>query len=212
MNATVSLTGIQLSASNLPLPDVSSWFAWYYERYLDFAAGASVESGDIVATTDTQEISATGEAQSLITGVSVDSEASEVNGLGSAETLVDGVQIESEAAEVTASESLNASVTLIGLELLASAASVTVSVLSPEIIKVSGGGGQYIKPQYTDAIAKITGISTKIVSGNVKAFGVVSISASANASGIGINSSVPAISAEGILSISDEELMLLLAA
>jgi hypothetical protein len=212
MNATVTVTGIELSASNLPLPDVSTWFAWFYERNLDTEAGASVECSDIVATSSAEEISGTGDGLTEVNSAEIGSEFGSISSTGDAQAEINGLEIESEFGNVTAFESLNASVTVSGLEIVSILGDINTSVLNPDIIQVSGGSGRYSPQAFKNGFVKIAGVRTKITLGDVKSFGVVSIAARVNVQSVEMDLQAQTIAAEGILSIGDEELMLLLAA
>ena len=214
MNASITLTGIQLTASNLPLPDVSTWFAWYYQRNIDYSAGSLVSSGDIVATTYIQDVFSTGNAYSTIDSTEISSEFSSVFGRGDAQYGIEGVALESEPGEVIASAitSISADVSIEGILLEINQGNVSASALNEEIIQLSGNPKRYAANEFKYAKVKIDGISTKISTGAVKAIGSVSISARANVQSVGIKSEVPTIYAEGVKWITEDELMTLLAA
>ena len=215
MNATITLTGIQLTASNLPLPDVATWFAWFYERNLDFTADGNTESAYIVATTYIQDISGEGSAFVATKGYEISSEFGSISGLGGAQSSVTGLELQSVAGEVTASESVNADISISGIELTATRGNVVATATSApveEILQLSGNPKRYSASEFKYASVKINGIASKITLGNAKALGSVSISATARLESVETYLEVPTISAEGILSITEDELLFLMAA
>jgi hypothetical protein len=256
MNATVTVTGIELSASNLPLPDTSSWFDWYYERNLDTSAGALTESGALqldadnepisatgfaevqtggielsadagevltsgnankaldgfVATSSAEEISGTGGAVASVNSAELGSEFGTVSVTGDAQSEVNGLELESETGTVIGVGQFDGLVSLSGVELVSSLGDINTSVLNPDIIQVSGGSGRYSPQAFKNGFVKVAGVRTKITLGDVKSFGVVSIAARVNVQSVEMDLQAQTIAAEGILSIGDEELMLLLAA
>ena len=324
MNATIALSGIRLSASNLPLPDVSTWFAWYYQRNIDYAAASNIstddvavysaiqsisstgtavepltdislisalgdvqtianafvasetaqsdsQSADIVAsggaisslnaieiTSESEEFTPTGDANGLVDGTELSSEYENIAPIGtanvqidgllaetaqesvestgngnssaivdavtsfiepvqtqaSAESQIDSIELISAFGEVSAfaNEPISVEVSINGISLQVSAANVVATAVSDEIIQLSGNPKRYAANEFKYAKVEIAGISTKISTGAVKAIGSLSISAKANVQSVGIKSQVPTICAEGIMWITDDELMTLLAA
>lgn len=324
MNANITLRGIQLTASNLPLPDVSTWFAWYYQRNIDYSAGSLVSSGDIVATTYIQDVFSTGDAYSTTNSTQISTEfgsisayadavivyettqldsqsadifangdatsslitiemtseseaftpAGDANGLvdgteliseyenialigtanvqinglfleiqpesiesigngdsnatveavtsfiepvqtqASAERQVNGIELISSFGEVSAfaDQPISAEVSINGISLQISAANVVATAVSDEIIQLSGNPKRYVANEFKYAKVTIAGISTKISTGAVKAIGSISISARANVQSVGIKSEVPIIYADGVKWITEDELVLMMAA
>lgn len=214
MNATISLSGIRLSASNLPLPDVSTWFSWFYERNLDYSAGSLVSSSNIVATTYIQEVSTAGDAYSTVDSTQISTEFDSILGHGDAQYGIDSVNLLSEFGEVTGSAitPVSAEVSIEGILLWINQGNVSASALNEEIIQLSGNPKRYVANEFKYAKVEIAGISTKISTGAVKAIGSISISARANVQSVGIKSEVPTIYAEGVKWITEDELMTLLAA
>ena len=214
MNATVTLSGIQLSASNLPLPDVATWFDWFYERTLDYSADGNIVCSHIVATSAAQEISGTGSAINEINGIKSDTTIEPVIAAGEASLELTGLEVESSFGEVTADAvtPVDVSVNLEGIELLSATGNVSVKVLNDDILQLSGNPRRYSATQFKNNVVKIAGINAKITTGRVSALGVILISGTAVLQNVGLYSEVQTVSAEGILSISEDELILLLAA
>lgn len=214
MNATITLSGIQLTASNLPLPDVATWFAWYYERNLDFSADANVICSHIVATTYAEDVSGSGSAQVSAQSIQADTEVSEISSIGDAQSELNGIALELAIGEVTASAitPVDAVISISGIQILSFVGNVATNVLNDEIFQLSGNPKRYSANQFKSGNVKLTGIETKISTGNVKAIGVMSLSVRVALESVGLSARIPTISANGVLSISDEEFLLLMAA
>jgi hypothetical protein len=214
MNATITLTGIQVTASNLPLPDASTWFDWYYERNLDFAASANTECSAIVTTSEAESISGTGDAFLDLIGNELNSAIAEIDALGDSNQALSGQELALELGEVsaTAVTPVDASVQITGVALVSAVGNVSASAISAEILQLSGNPRRYSAAQFKNNVVKIQGIDAKITTGRVSALGVISISGTAVLQNVGLYSEVQTVSAEGILSISEDELILLLAA
>jgi hypothetical protein len=214
MNATITMTGIQVTASNLPLPDASTWFDWYYERNLDFAASANTECSAIVTTSEAESISGTGDAFLDLIGNELNSAIAEIDALGDSNQALSGQELAIELGEVsaTAVTPVDASVQITGVALVSAVGNVSANAISAEILQLSGNPRRYSATQFKNNVVKIQGIGAKITTGRVSALGVISISGTAVLQNVGLYSEVQTVSAEGILSISEDELILLLAA
>jgi hypothetical protein len=214
MNATITLTGIQVTASNLPLPDASTWFDWYYERNLDFAASANTECSAIVTTSEAESITGTGDAFLDLIGNELNSAIAEIDALGDSNQALSGQELALELGEVsaTAVTPVDASVQITGVALVSAVGNVLANAISAEILQLSGNPRRYSATQFKNNVVKIQGIGAKITTGRVSALGVISISGTAVLQNVGLYSEVQTVSAEGILSISEDELILLLAA
>jgi hypothetical protein len=214
MNATITLTGIQVTASNLPLPDASTWFDWYYERNLDFAASANTECSAIVTTSEAESISGTGDAFLDLIGNELNLAISEIDALADGDQSLIGQDLTVAFGEViaTAVTPVDASVEITGVALVSAVGNVSANAISAEILQLSGNPRRYSAAQFKNNTVKISGIRTKITVGRVSALGVISISGTATVENVGLYLEVQTVSAEGILSISEDELILLLAA
>lgn len=214
MNATITLSGIKLTASNLPLPDASTWFDWYYERNLDFAASANTDCSAIVTTSEAESISGTGDALLELIGNELNSAIAEIDALADGNQLLVGQDLTVVFGEViaTAVTPVDASVEITSVELVSAVENVSASAISAEILQLSGNPRRYSATQFKNNVVKIAGINAKISTGRVSALGVISISGTAVLQNVGLYSEVQTVSAEGILSISEDELILLLAA
>lgn len=163
------------------------------------------ELGTIVSTAD-----------SNTTAESVDATSAfgELNYFADANTSASGLELTSAFGIVTAtSESSTNAITVVqGLELQSYVSSVTANGKKEEIISGISRPKRYPASQFKNNTVKISGISTKITVSRVSALGIISISGTAMVQDVGLYSEVQTVSAEGILSISEDELILLLAA
>lgn len=203
MNATITLTGIQVTASNVPLPDSSTWFDWYYERNLDFSALGNTECSAVVTTSEVETISGTGDANAVCSNLS---------------TTASNLLLPDDSAwfdfyyERNLDFSATAQVEITGVALVSSVGNVSTNAISAEILHLSGNPRRYSATQFKNNVVKIEGIDAKITTGRVSALGVISISGTAVLQNVGLYSEVQTVSADGILSISEDELILLMAA
>jgi hypothetical protein len=214
MNATITLTGIQVTASNLPLPDASTWFDWYYERNLDFAASAQTQTQGLQSDALIETIEAAGDGLSELVGNELNSAIAEIAAIADGNQSLVGQDLTVVLGEVvaTAVTPVDASVEITGVALVSAAGNVLANAISSEILQLSGNPRRYSAAQFKNNVVKIAGIDAKITTGRVSALGVVSVSSSVVLQNVGLYSQVQTISAEGILSISEDELILLLAA
>lgn len=203
MNATITLTGIQVTASNVPLPDSSTWFDWYYERNLDFSALGNTECSAVVTTSEVETISGTGDANAFCSNLS---------------TTASNLLLPDDSAwfdfyyERNLDFSATARVEITGVALVSAVGNVSTNAISAEILHLSGNPRRYSATQFKNNVVKIEGIDAKITTGRVSALGVISISGTAVLQNVGLYSEVQTVSADGILSISEDELILLMAA
>jgi hypothetical protein len=196
------------------LPDASTWFDWYYERNLDFSAAAQIESGGLETTASIEAIEAAGDALSELIGNELNSAISEIDALADGNQLLVGQDLTVAFGEViaTAVTPVDASVQITGVALVSAVGNVSASAISAEILQLSGNPRRYSAAQFKNNVVKIAGIDAKITTGRVSALGVISISGTAVLQNVGLYSEVQTVLAEGILSISEDELILLLAA
>jgi uncharacterized membrane-anchored protein len=155
-----------------------------------------------------------GQAQASAESIQLDTQFFEVFGIGNAKSELSGIIIELTIGEVTATAgtSVDANVEITGVLLGSAVGNVSASAISAEILQLSGNPRRYSATQFKNNVVKIQGIGAKITTGRVSALGVISISGTAVLQNVKLYSEVQTVSAEGILSISEDELILLLAA
>lgn len=111
---------------------------------------------------------------------------------------------------VIASQSQNADVQLDGISIQSYVGNVNATSESPESMRSGGQIKRYSVDIAIDATIKIGSVVSTSKTGNV--FAVGTISTSTSISGVQLESHIDSVNATGILSISDEELIVLLAA
>lgn len=127
--------------------------------------------------------------------------------------VVSGNQAVSEFGEVSAfsDEQSNVSVELDGIATTASLGNVSAISESPETWS-SGQIKRYPANQFVNAIARLTFIQSNATAGNVYASGTNVISIIVSVNSMGLFTEFEPVMADGVLSVSDEELIVLLAA
>lgn len=160
------------------------------------------------------EIVGLGEAQVSTQGIELNAEVSEVFSAGDGQFELSGIRVELGIGEVTATagSSDDAVISISGIQILSFVGNVATNVLNDEIFQLSGNPKRYSANQFKSGNVKLTGIKTKISTGNVKAIGVMSLSARVALESVGLSAQIPTVSANGVLSISDEEFLILMAA
>ena len=213
MNATIAITGIELTASNLSLPESSAWFDWYYERDLQ-ATGTAVQLVDgVEAGADEGAVVVSGTALHLVSGQEANLVIGEVNASGAGLTQVDGLEAQTSIGEVsaTAVTPVDATTVIEGITLNSALSSISANAVSAEILRLSGNpiGTSF---QVIDGFAKTKAIEAKITIGKVNAFGLIVINGGAVLQSVSAVAQVPNLQANGVLGISEEELVLFLMA
>lgn len=198
---TVEITGIELNSEVATITAIA------------ISDGTAEVTGEELESF-VEEISAIGGATAETVGQELDTDAEGISANGDAEIDITGIQLVSTAGTVTAfaSGAGDAIASVEGVSAQTSLANISATAVSAEIIQLSGNPRRYAPNQFKYATVKLKGISTKIVAGRLKASGVSSIFAVANVQSVGMISEAPTISAEGIFSITEEELIMLLAA
>ena len=180
-----------------------------------FALGAAQASAEsIQLDTLFSEVSGSGYGQFQLDGSILDFEIAEIYSAGDGQSELNGIILDLEIGEVTATaeSSDDAVISISGIQILSFVGNVATNVLNDEIFQLSGNPKRYSANQFKSGNVKLTGIETKISTGNVKAIGVMSLSVRVALETVGLSARMPTISANGVLSISDEEFLLLMAA
>ena len=213
MNATVTISGIQVTATNLGLPESSDWYAWYEERDLQATGGAtSVLSGEQV-TGQTSQISVIGDANVSVIGQSALSEAQESVATGGANEQLSAISGELSVGEVSATAVTPVSVTTVlsGITATSSVFRLKANAVNDEVLRLSGNPRRY-SVQIENANLNLRGIAAKMSTSGLNADGTTVISNVVSLNVISATSNVANIQADGILDISDEEITILLMA
>jgi hypothetical protein len=122
-----------------------------------------------------------------------------------------GQQETTNFAQVTASNAKNVEIELDGVEVQTQTSEISVSIENPEIWS-SGKIQRYPANAFKNSSVKLSGIVAQSSQNDISASGTVQIDATVALNNVVSFSQVANINADGILSISDDEIILLMAA
>jgi hypothetical protein len=219
-NATIALVGIESDALAEPLQATGTALtesgtvsgSSQIEPVNGTAAALTLVDG-VELTATAEPITANGEQNAIaqINGVQVQSAAQPINANGISVALVNGAQAESNAQEVTATgtEAGNAVANVNGVQAL-----ITLGTIKVKVSKKRNIGGQtLIRPiQDQDAIAKVKPVLAVALAKKIKAEGITVQNGTAKIIPIESVASFSDVQATGVLDISEDEILLLLAA
>jgi len=213
MSATVTLVGIELQASNLGLPESSDWYAWNYERDLSVTGDANSTLNGTEISTESGAVATSGTAFVATNGLQSTASASTLEANGDSLVAVTGIDSQSSLGEVvaTAVDPVSVSVSVTGLSLTSALVTVRAQVVNDQVVGSSGRPASY-NVTIQNAKLNIQGIGTTISTSDINAVGTINISRVVSISTARLVAQPQAISAVGILDISDEELITLLMA
>jgi hypothetical protein len=175
---------------NTPSPD---WYAFYNEQYLGIQGFGS-------AINQLSSIQATAQLGTAI-----------ISGTENVSVVISGVDIVSSIENVITQSSENAQIAIFGIEAVASVGSVTATQESAETWS-SGQIKRYPANAFKNSSVKLSGIVAQSSQNDISASGTVQIDATVALNNVVSFSQVANINADGILSISDDEIILLMAA
>jgi len=163
------------------------------------------------ASGDTYKIALFTDAATLGASTTTYNSTNEVTGAGL--TQVDGLEAQTSSGEVsaTAVTPVNATTVIEGVTLNSALSSISANAVSAEILRLSGNpiGAS---SQVINGFAKTKAIEAKIRLGKVNAFGLIVVNGGAVLQSVSAVAQVPALHANGVLDISEEELVLFLMA
>lgn len=213
MSATVTLVGIELQASNLGLPESSDWYAWNYERDLSATGGANSTLNSVEISTELGVVATSGTAFVATNGLQSTATASNLEANGDSLVAITGIGAQSSLGEViaTAVDPVSVSVSVTGLSLTSALGTVRAQVVNDQVVGSSGRPASY-NVTIQNAKLNIQGIGTTILTSDINAVGTINISRVVSISTARLVAQPQAVTAVGILDISDEELITLLMA
>lgn len=173
------------------------WYSWNFER-APVQTGLLSEQGTLVLSADTLY---------SITGIEAEAEAGTVNAQIDETELVTGEELTSEIEEVTASGT--GFIALGGIEATSELGTVTATATG-EMVMVPGRTS-YKKPKKSVSI-RIIGLDLASEVGETLASGTIIINNVAKIHSIEARLEAKAIEAEGVLNLTDDEIILLMAA
>lgn len=159
-------------------------------------------------------VNASAEANLSINGISLFASTGETAQSGDSEQAINGVDSQSINGSVSASasQSIDATASVSGYYATSEFGSVNGSSENPEVWASSGQVKRYPANHIVNSVAKPVPVTAKVLISSIYASGSVEINAIASASNVVSFAQVESISADGILSISEDELIMLLAA
>ena len=177
-------------------------------------ADAYFEQSGLYSETDISSISFIADANYNINGNQLISSIDTVSVTGDSVFGISGNEANSENGEVTASNVVivNASVELDGIQTLATLGNVSGISESPETWSSSGQVKRYPANQFVSATAKPVSVTAKADIGEVQTITTTVINSTISLNNVVSFTQASDINASGTLEISDEELILLLAA
>ena len=213
MNATITISGVQLTASNLGLPESADWYAWYYERDIIATGGATYSPSVEQTSGGISALSANADANYILESQSAQSYVQESAVFGDSNVQISAIDDYFSIGNVsaTAFTPVSASVVLSGITVNSSIYSLNANVENDEVVRLSGNPVRYSQ-QIANASLKLSGIRAKIDVNDINASGTVIIDAVIGLNSNVININVHKVVADGILDISEDELVLFLMA
>ena len=237
---TVAITGLSAKSNFGSLRIFSSdWYAFYFEQQniLDSFGDANNSITGIALSSETEPITVLADATHQETGLSVNTSISDISvltdslieltGLGSiidygtlvvtgttdVSVIIGGISLVSELENVTAFaiNPVDAEISVTGLGAISSIGSVTANIENPQTF----AGGQikrYPANAFKNSVVKILGITANSSQNAVIAVGSSTINATIMLDNVVSFTQIANINADGVLSINDEELILLMAA
>jgi hypothetical protein len=160
------------------------------------------------------DINTFGDSNLELTGFDLSSNNGLIEFSASSNATIDSQELISYVAPVTAStdQQENATIAINGVQAGSNFGFVSAYAENEPVIRPSGRPRRYSVDQVESTSVKISGIQSKIQLGSVKPFGVISISAATMLNSVTVNIEVDSVSADGVLFITEEELMLMMAA
>ena len=196
-NSTNQLLGIELNAYSgifsIPSP---SWYSFYYEHQ--------------------QLINANATGYCLLDGInaSIDYGIIIISGTENCSIIINGIDVVSsyELPLATGESVINAELQISGIELATSISNISASVENPEIWQSSGKIKRYPANAFKNSSIKLPELIANSAQSDIYVSGTVQINATISLYNVVSFTQIADITADGILSISDNELILLMAA
>jgi len=215
---TVTLTGQSAVAyaGNLRIFS-SDWYAFYFEnqRIVDSNATALQAITGQSSSSAYGEITESGNSLFEITGqeANISLGNSVISGTENCSVVIGGIDIVSsyEPPLATGEVPISVEISISGISATADVSPISVQVDNPEVWS-SGKIQRYPANAFKNSSVKLSEIVSYIEQNDVIAFGTVQINATIALDNVVSFTQVANINADGILSISDDELILLMAA
>ena len=214
--ALESINGIEstgsLGAFHILSPD---WYAFYNEQYVGLQGFGTANKSllGIESSSDNGDLLFSGSAINQLTSIQATAQLGTaiISGTENVSVVISGVDIVSEIENVITQSSENVQIAISGIEASASVGSVTATQESAETWS-SGQIKRYPANAFKNSSVKLSGIVAQSSQNDISASGTVQIDATVALNNVVSFSQVANINADGILSISDDEIILLMAA
>lgn len=213
---TVTITGQSAvaSAGNFRIL-TSDWYAFYFEneKIVNSSATANESLTGIELSAINSEVLTFGNATNQLSGIQATSQLgiSVISGTENVSVVISGIDIVSSFGDAVGQTSINAETSISGIEATASVGSVTATQESAENWS-SGQIKRYPANAFKNSNVKLSGIVAQSSQNDISASGTVQIDATISVNNVVSFTQIANINADGVLSISDEELILLMAA
>ena len=236
INATATVTGAESESFTFLYPASPEWHAWFFDdRILTGTGSANYSITGQESNTQIEEITAEGQSQidanASITGLELESsfesitaesssiktiEGSEatseigiIEEIGQANLLLNGQELSSATGTITANADGSVSVLITGISLTSQTGNVSASGTGE--MQMVPGRVSYQLPKL-NAQTRINGLILQTEVADLLASGTIIINNTAKIMSIEAHLQARMIQADGILDISDDELLLLIAA
>lgn len=238
--STVVITGLSAKSNFGSLRIFTSdWYAFYFEQQniLDSFGDANELIDGVTVTVTLDSLAASGDAAYQQSGISVTTSISDVEvltdslieltGLGSVidygtvivtgttdvSAIIGGISLVSELENVTAFaiNPVDAEIAVDGISATSSIGSVTAKIENPQTF-AGGAVKRYPANAFKNSVVKISGIAANSSQNEAIATGTTEINATIMLDNVVSFTQIANINAEGVLSINEEELILLMAA
>lgn len=195
-----------------------AWYDFYYEQQqVVYATGSSLSSVEGQQLTSyIGETNQVGTAYNQITGILATSSSGTVviSGTENVSVIVSGVESSATFGEISAQGQsiVNAEILLSGVYAKANISQISATADNPVTWSSSGQIKRYSSNQFVSATAKIGGASSEFAIGEIQTNATTVINATISLNNVVSFVQASDINASGTLEISEEELVLLLAA
>lgn len=237
---TVAITGLSAKSNYGSLRIFSSdWYAFYFQQknVLDSYGAANKTITGSTATVSNNAVIALGDASYQESGIEITTSISdvslladsliEITGFGSVidygtvvvtgtedvSAIIGGISLISEFESITATviNAVNVEIFIDGLSINANIGSVSTKIEMPEVWS-TGKIQRYPANAFKNSRVKLLGIEANFAKNPVVAVGTSKINATIMVGNVVSFTQIANINADGVLSINDEELILLMAA
>jgi len=218
--ATIAIDGINLSTEIEPIAVNADGFI-VLEPVLSTSSAENVSSsGSGLAESPSNELNSsfgsiaiTVDDIELINGITIQSDIEPIFAAGNALKNVDGLDANSDFGTVLANggESLNSDISINGIGLVSSIGSISAKAENPQTF-AGGTVKRYPANAFKNSVVKISGIAANSSQNAVIAVGFSKINATIMLDNVVSFTQIANINAEGVLSINEEEVILLMAA